>query len=470
MTELDPARGDMLVLIREGIKAVLQGQNPYQMYHVPWEAPLSYGPALWLPYMAPWLAHADLRVVTAWGQLFVPVLGMIVGAIAIGRGRVFAGLGAIAVAIAPLTDSQFVAFTLIGHTPAYWALLAAFAFVAAQRRHRLVAALLLGLLVCARTTMIALVPVFLIDDARSHPDGRVKVALVCTLAALAPFVPFFAANPRMVTYAMYGVYRHTIQGFVWHSTTWAVTTFGVTGILLRAGREHAVGIAQAAVMIGIYGCAWLDPRRGGSAVAWMAAALLAFSMTTLWPVNYIYYDVFLLIACGLIADPSVIGVAGLARIAAIFTAAAVATAAILAVNMARNPGTQYQIFAGDPDVRWYLRAGFGPNETEAGQPFAWAIRTPVYVRLPRASRSSTRISIEIDPFAADRVDQRVTATLNDVPLGEQRLTPGWQTITFPAPSQAWRFGHNQLRLDFRYVQSERAARLSRIAVGGSGVR
>jgi hypothetical protein len=40
-------------------------------------------------------------------------------------------------------------------------------------------------------------------------------------------------------------------------------------------------------------------------------------------------------------------------------------------------------------------------------------------------------------------------------------------VTFRAPSRAWRIGHNQLRLDFAYVASERAARLRRIVVGAA---
>ena len=467
-TDLDPNRADMLVLIREGLKAVVQGQNPYQMYHVPWEAPLSYGPMLWLPYLIPWLALADLRVITAFGQLFVPVLGAIAGTVAISRGRIVIGLGLIAVAVAPLTDPEYVAFTLIGHTPAYWPLLALFVVLAADGRHRVLTAVLLGLLVCARTTMMALVPVFLVNDLLRHREHRVRVAIALAISALGPFVPFFVANPRMLIYAMYGVYQHTIQGFVWHSTTWAVTTFGVTGMLLRAGHEDAVQIVQVFVMLVVYSLAWLDLRRGGSVLAWLAAALLAFSMTTLWPVNYIYYDVFLMIASGFIAEELAIGGPRLSRIAALFAGAALVTVTILALGMARSPGSTYQIVAGDPDVRWNLRSGFGPNESEGGQPFAWATRAHVYVRLPRAARWSTTISIEMEPFVPEGGgDQRVAATLNEVPLAEQRLVPGWQVVTFRAPSRAWRIGHNQLRLDFAYVASERAARLRRIVVGAT---
>ncbi len=49
----DPLRADMLIVIQEGIRRMLRGQNPYTMYHVPWDATLPYGPVLWLPYAVP---------------------------------------------------------------------------------------------------------------------------------------------------------------------------------------------------------------------------------------------------------------------------------------------------------------------------------------------------------------------------------------------------------------------------------
>src|SRR5207248_3311577 len=60
---IDPQRADMLVVIREGIARFLQWKNPYTIYHVPWDAPLPYGPVLWLPFAIPYVLHVDIRVV-----------------------------------------------------------------------------------------------------------------------------------------------------------------------------------------------------------------------------------------------------------------------------------------------------------------------------------------------------------------------------------------------------------------------
>ena len=51
----------MLVVVQLGIERFLQAKNPYTMYHVPWEAPLPYGPMLWTPFIVPTLLHADQK-------------------------------------------------------------------------------------------------------------------------------------------------------------------------------------------------------------------------------------------------------------------------------------------------------------------------------------------------------------------------------------------------------------------------
>ena len=65
----DPTRGDMLVIIDHAITAFLAGGNPYGIHKVPWDAPLSYGPVLWLPFVVPHALRVDLRVLTLAAQL-----------------------------------------------------------------------------------------------------------------------------------------------------------------------------------------------------------------------------------------------------------------------------------------------------------------------------------------------------------------------------------------------------------------
>ena len=66
---LDPNRGDMLVIIEHAIRLFLEGGNPYSIHKVPWDAPLSYGPVLWIPFVVPHLLLLRVRHPVQRGQV-----------------------------------------------------------------------------------------------------------------------------------------------------------------------------------------------------------------------------------------------------------------------------------------------------------------------------------------------------------------------------------------------------------------
>ena len=107
------------------------------------------------------VARADLRLVTIVGQLFAASLLAVAAATDVCRGRYLHGILLAAVASLVLLDPGLDRFLVIGHTPAYWPLLGLFALLTSARRH-LAAAVLLALLLAARTTMVALVPTFFV--------------------------------------------------------------------------------------------------------------------------------------------------------------------------------------------------------------------------------------------------------------------------------------------------------------------
>jgi hypothetical protein len=65
----------MLVIIQHAIRQFLGGGNPYAVHHVPWDAPLSYGPPLWVPLIVPYVLRVDFRIATLAAQLLVPACG-----------------------------------------------------------------------------------------------------------------------------------------------------------------------------------------------------------------------------------------------------------------------------------------------------------------------------------------------------------------------------------------------------------
>ena len=419
---VDPFRGDMLVLVREGLRRMLDGLNPYVVYHLPWAMPLTYGPLLWGPYALPMLMRVDLRFLTVVGELFVPAacgLGAIASA---ARGRLTAAAAALVMLGAIAMNGELARFTSIGHTPAYWPLIALFAWLAARERWT-AAAIALGLLVVARTTMIAVVPVLLIAVwMRDRRRLAVTMALVA-LATVVPFLPFAVWDPRALVYALYGSYQTIIKTVVWPDAT-VPHTIGVTGVLLSYHLHRFVEAVQIVTMAIVYVGCWGLMRRGRAPVVLMGLALLAFSMTTLWPVTYIYFDVFLLLASGVLAEMPWLSSR---RSTSSLVRAWIATAAV-AIAFVAGLGTAM------------LRL-----RPDGGHVVTW--REPSQLASVLVLRRTiSPAMVEIQLGAGETGRRQMDVTLNGTPLGAIDVSPGKDRVMLAVPGSSWQLGANRLEL------------------------
>jgi hypothetical protein len=457
---IDVYRGDMLVLVESGVKEFLAGRTPYRMYHLPWDAPLSYGPMLWLPYVIPIAGRFDLRVLPLAAYLFVVAASLVTSALTVSRQRIVAPVAIAVLAVALAAQPQIAAFYPIAHTPVYWPLLIVFC-LALNAERWVAAAALLGLLIAARTTMVSVAPVFLLAAYyRKRLTAPLVIALLLT--AVGPFVPFFVREPRAVMYGMVGVYPHTIKEFIWRQTDAARTTYGVTAPLLRHGLERYVEAAQVLCLLAVYGAAWRPLARGARPEPWMALALLVFSMTTLWPVLYVYFDVWVFLVAGLVAasfGPLLISNQPRQALVSCAVAAAVALVSVGAVFAAgaRAPGSSYTIDVGTREASALTGGGFGKDEPsyDSGREFVWVTDGAARVRLPRASWTAADVTIDIRPFEPiPGMHQTVSAALNGKPIGVVALDPGWQRISFHARRRYWNYGFNVLELYFGYAIPE----------------
>ena len=505
---LDPQRADMLIVIQQGIRRLADGLNPYIVYHVPWEAALAYGPAMWAPFAVPMALHADVRFVTIIGMLFVPIACVTAVFLSARRALWWSAAGWLILLLAIVANPDLRRFATVGHTPVYWPLLALLAWLVARKRWH-AAAVVAGLLIAARSTMVAIAPIMLIAiwfrarpsglstlnedqiaergarmarrddreyreylreeqrrqpgcparemvlDQRGQATNFIRAALLLAAAAVVPFVPFALWDWRSLLYGMYGSYEAVMMGFVWTQTTWVQHTIGTTGWLLQAGWPRMVEPIQILVMLIVYALAWRSIRLGRSPLVWMGLALFAFSLTTLWPVLYIYFDVFLLLVCGALAEAPWARDASPSRIWT--TTLAAATAAVIAVAWITIP-SRADVDAGTPAARPFLRAGFTGDEREGDRTFAWVDGTHAKVLLSQGSRRDQSLEIECRPaLPSPNSTQQMTARLNGVALGTVRLTGGWQRISMPAPSRAWQIGVNVLELDLSAAVSPRDA-------------
>lgn len=414
-----PYGADMLIVIREATGRMLAGSNPYttyRTYDAPWDFVLPYGPLLWGPYLLPRIWHVDLRVITIAGELFVPAAAVVTAAIEAGRGRLRSALAWLGLLAALVASVQVTGFTQIGHTPVYWPLLVLFAWFVTRRRWS-AAALALGLLLVARSTMVALVPVFLIVVWLRARSEALRVTMLTALPVVALYGPFLWWNAGALWGNVVESYPRLVRTVVWPSPEHGIAnTLGTTGSLVVHGLEQWVVPTQIVVMIGVVAAAWRACRRGAAALPWMAAALAAFSLTVLWPVYYIHFDVLLLLAAGALTETLAhqfsvrrwaIGLAGIGCVVTLALFVAIRTDPVLDFPA----GSAQRVFA-----------------------------------VPRRSTGAAFIEIAGDAGVEGLPPGAQHATLNGQDLGTATVPPDGSVMRFPAPASAWWTGFNRLEL------------------------
>jgi hypothetical protein len=277
----------------------------------------------------------------------------------------------------------------------------------------------LGLLVVSRSTMVAIVPVLLMTVWMRDRRRFAFVCVLLTLAIALPLLPFALWDPRALVYALYGSYETVIKTVVWPDPGFA-RTIGVTGVLVANHLNRWVEAMQIATMAGVYVVSWRLARRGRAPIALMTFALLAFSMTTLWPVTYIYFDVLLLAAAGVLADtPWLFLESSTPRVIRAWVVTALATLVLVAAASV---------------VMLRIHAGDSATITS---------RDPRIASVAVIRRTPSAAFVEIEIGAAGRA-RRMNVAVNGAPLGA--VDAGGDHLMIAVPASAWQLGMNALDL------------------------
>lgn len=455
---LDPERGDMLVVVDAGIREWLGGRMPYRLYYLPKEAPLPYGPVLWAPYVPAVALHIDLRVISLVATLTAIGTCLLIATTGLVQRRWLPAVAVIVPALMLAGHADIWAFYPIAHTPVYWPLIVLFALLITHRQW-LWAAAVLGALISARSTMVSLVPVFLMAV---HVAGlrAWRPLLLTGLCALVPLVPFVIQDPDAIVYAFIGSYERVMKSVVWAQTNWAHRTYGLTSVLLHTGLDRYVQAAQALSLAVVYTLAWRRIRAQQAPAPWLVASLMAFTMTSLWPVLYTYFDVWIL-AVGFLSAavfkamvPAAhaalrpvawMAIVGVVSVAAVFTVGALST------------GRRSVIDIGTPASEGLTGGGFGNDQSvvEGDRTLVWVTGATARVRLPRAGLGPATIELHLRPFAdTHNFPTVLIAKLNGQDIGGATLKDGWQVISLPTQRQHWLYGFNVLDLSVVFPAGE----------------
>ena len=246
----DPNRGDMLTVIEVAGRRFLRGRDPYAVYQVPWQVYLPYGPALWAPFLVPQALRIDLRLLTASGELVVPICCGVIATLEAARARLMSSASWILLLAAIVFDPDLLRFVTVGHTPAYWPLLPVLAILTSSASAGLPRRPCWACWSRPGVTMTTIVPVFLMavwfrDRSRTRP----ACILVLTAVVAALLLPFFLWDPAAMWRGMITNYVQGIKQIVWRSNDGgAIRTIGLTGWLLSHGLERFVELSQACAL------------------------------------------------------------------------------------------------------------------------------------------------------------------------------------------------------------------------------
>jgi hypothetical protein len=221
-------------------------------------------------------------------------------------------------------------------------------------------------------------------------------------------------------------------------------TIGLTGWLVSHHYERFVEISQACAVIPVYIAAWFAMRRGARPIPWMVLAVLAFCMTALWPMYYIYFDVLLLLVAAAIADS--VPQWSLGRQLQVWTASVAVATILMVVSLGMWTSAHPLLDFQRTDASRWLYKGFLSSRI-SGETLPWIWGTEGTVSIGRRSNGAADIVITAQPvIPPDSPYQSVTARLNGRFLATVQASAGWQELRFAVPSGVWLFGANALTL------------------------
>lgn len=134
------------------------------------------------------------------------------------------------------------------------------------------------------------------------------------------------------------------------------------------------------------------------------------------------------------------------------------------------PASSLEIDFGREESLPYLGEGWDRNEEVAGCTAVWAVSKKAEVFLPPMENGSYSLTLRVAPFTyPGSPEQKVRVILNGISLGEAKLSPGWNELSFSVPEGVGLNRPGKLELRFSHLASPRKVFPPEFAIGSTGV-
>lgn len=134
------------------------------------------------------------------------------------------------------------------------------------------------------------------------------------------------------------------------------------------------------------------------------------------------------------------------------------------------PVSRLEIDFGTEEALPHLGEGWDRNEEVAGATAVWAVSRRAEVFLPPTEKGPFALSIRIAPFTyPGSPEQTLKVLVNGAALGEAKLSPGWNEVSFSIPEGLLSTRLNRLEFRFSHLASPRKVFPPEFAIGSTGV-
>lgn len=306
--EIVPQNGDMLPLVQAALANLLEGRNPYQIYRMPWEVPLTYLPVTWLAYLPSFQLGLDIRITNIAAELSI-------GAALVWLSRALKDRPsqqkdvdlALAVWACIFLQPSSVNWALSTSAPIFWACVV-FGLVLLLAERHWQAALALGLAAAASPLSVIVMPFVALFWLRRFGWYRTAGYLLLFGGLFGLLVaPFLLWSPESF---LFGVWRWFNDNSLYPRLRWDMDHTwarmpGLSGIFWRRGLEYLLKPIQMLLMLALLVWFVCHGALGRLLAPTIVAAYILFTVfnPVVWPYFYVPALVMALVALAALERP-----------------------------------------------------------------------------------------------------------------------------------------------------------------------
>ncbi len=289
---------DMLPLIQKSGEALLQGQNPYQVYYFPYAMPLTFMPGLWLPFLPTIIFGFDLRYTGIFIWILISII-LIFYTVKVSNRNLspttllYSGINICLLQCSP----ELISFHTFGHTFALWLWLILLCIGLLEDKP-ILTAIALGMAVCSRQTAVIFIPlIFAFWIHRYNWIFAIRHLLLSGLVFLCFSIPFMVQDPYQFLIAPILHYQHLANyDLSLENSRFIINTIGFAYLIQTQLGTKVLSVLNGLVVLGIAISSFFMTISRRQMIIFMAAILTSFLFFTPIPWTYTYYPILLILS------------------------------------------------------------------------------------------------------------------------------------------------------------------------------